>query len=141
MVSNTKTGLKNFHGTKSHLRRDYGYYGLGIYISPYFQTSYGYSSPVVNLYPKSRFPNIFCISLCEVANVPELKKCTEDETTLQDEKAIILRFIFVSEEQYLQENQQPSQYLYQQAENYNLEKHPITKIPTLNDVLKYFSKK
>jgi hypothetical protein len=123
------------------LRRDEGDHGLGIYLSPHFTTSISYTSPSVNGYPKSQFSHVYCIGLCEVEKVPKLKKCTETETTFQDENAIILRFIVIIpyQSQDIQMNCFP--YNYTSGVVLDLEKTPITTIPTLPDILRYFSTK
>lgn len=117
-----REGLKNMSGSKHQVNG--AAYGPGIYLSPVFSTSIGYSRGCQNGYPKSQFPNFRAIFLCEVAQVPELLKKASSVTTLQDNQAIIVRFLFLI----------PSNF---NNFEYNLERNPITKIPTLQDIMKH----
>lgn len=69
-------------------------YGPGIYLAADASTSLGYSQPVQNLYSNSIFSSsLSLIALCEVVPVSQLKDFG-GIATLQDEEAIIVRFIF-----------------------------------------------
>lgn len=69
-------------------------YGPGIYLASDYSTSLGYAQPVSNLYKNSMFGNsLTCLALCEVVPVSQYKDFG-GVATLQDEEALIVRFIF-----------------------------------------------
>lgn len=69
-------------------------YGPGIYLAWDYGTSMGYAQPVHNLYRNSMLgQNLTCIALCEVLPVKKFKDFG-GIATLQDERALIVRFIF-----------------------------------------------
>lgn len=69
-------------------------YGPGIYLASDVSTSLGYTAPVHNLYGNSMLgKNLTCIALCEVVPVKKFKDFG-GIATLQDEGALIVRFIF-----------------------------------------------
>jgi len=101
-----RTGLRNASGTSLQLNG--AAYGKGIYLSPNATMSFGYSQRSnyarVSTTPspssqstKSRFlssSNFFCVALCEVANIPDIKK-NGDIWVCPQEDAVVTRFFFV----------------------------------------------
>lgn len=100
-----RVGLKNASGTKLQLNG--AAYGKGIYLSPAGSMSFGYSSRnhynppagTAAVTPKSgnRFlssADFHCVALCEVANLPDIKK-NGDIWVCPSEDAVVTRFFFV----------------------------------------------
>lgn len=68
--------------------------GPGIYLAMNDTTSLSYAQPVRNLYRNSMLgDNLTCLALCEVVPVKKFKEFG-DIATLQDESALIVRFLF-----------------------------------------------
>eukprot|EP00026_Physarum_polycephalum_P002462 Phypoly_transcript_02469.p1 GENE.Phypoly_transcript_02469~~Phypoly_transcript_02469.p1 ORF type:complete len:782 (-),score=119.65 Phypoly_transcript_02469:460-2742(-) len=100
-----RTGLRNASGTGLQLNG--AAYGKGIYLSPNATMSFGYSQrsvfaprtgvPTTDTKSKSRFlssSNFFCVALCEVANIPDIKK-NGDIWVCPQEDPVVTRFFFV----------------------------------------------
>jgi hypothetical protein len=114
-----RMGLKNVSGTS--FQKNGAAHEKGIYLSPESSTSLSYVIPVLNLFPQSQFKVIKAIALCEVAKVKDLIAKTTNISTLQDEKAIIMRFLFLMDQN-------------QNIHQVDLRKTTIS-APTLKDIL------
>lgn len=126
-------------------------YGPGIYLAKDVHTSLSYIRLVKNLYKNSELgPYFSLIALCEV--IPNEKyKDFSSIATLQDEEAIIVRFVFpiISKRSYF--NDYDDDYgddygnnNYSDDDNYyNVRAGTITSndIPKINDVLRYLEMK
>jgi poly [ADP-ribose] polymerase 6/8 len=89
-----RQGLKN--ASRTPLQANGAMLGSGIYMARNSETSWGYSHPGRNHYVGSELGvNIQAISLCEVAPVPTLHDYGEAHV-LEDEQAVIVRFLFVN---------------------------------------------
>jgi len=118
-----RNGLKNASGTS--LQANGAALGAGIYFAMEAQTSMGYSRSTANAYHNSVISNkdaFTIISLCQVAQVPELKNHGWAHT-LTNEDAVIVRFVFVTP-----------------TLSWNVISNPPTKIPSLESVLQYYAK-
>jgi hypothetical protein len=89
-----RNGLKNASGTG--LMANGASLGSGIYMARNSATSWDYSAPGKNHYRASALgPAVHAIALCEVALVPTLHD-HEWAHVLEDEEAVIVRFLFVN---------------------------------------------
>jgi poly [ADP-ribose] polymerase 6/8 len=94
-----RDGLKNASGTD--LQVNGASLGRGIYLARNSDVSWGYSRTSGNLYRGSQLgQTIHAIALCEVAKVPSLAD-KDWAHVLGDEEAVIVRFLFVTPEQKL----------------------------------------
>lgn len=120
-----RNGLKNMSYTDCV---NGAWYGPGIYLATDASMSLGYTQTVENLYRNSMFGSSFTlIALCEV--VPN--KCFKDFgnfATLQDDDAIIVRFVFpVSESDF--------------CTHCSVNEIKSESIPTIDDVIKFLERK
>ena len=114
-----RNGLKNASGTD--LQANGAVHGAGIYFAPQAQTSLGYSVRGRNNYRNSVFGrDLQVLALCEVCRDPSLKSFGW-ALTLQNEAAVICRFLLVI----------PSGVSF----SFDMERQQIGKIPGLRDVL------
>jgi len=115
-------GLKNYSGQPQQAHG--AALGPGIYFAPEASTSWGYSPQLSRAYVNSELgDNYSIISLCEVAKVSSLK-CHGWAYTLGDEKACIVRYLFVGS-----------------SFNHDIVRSPPSKVPTLENILHYYSNK
>ncbi|EAY04819.1 UBA/TS-N domain containing protein [Trichomonas vaginalis G3] len=113
-----RNGLKN--GTGTEMQQNGKVFGSGIYLASELLTSLNYVKNVQNEYARSTLGNsLQAVGLCEVAKVPDL----EDHGrayTLMNEKAIVVRFLFVGANF-----------------SYDVVQKPLERVPKLKDILNY----
>ena len=114
-----RNGLKI--ATNTSLQQNGNALGKGIYFSKDSNVSFGYARPCPNRYANSHLPkNLSMVGLCSVAKVKSLKNFNWAHT-LNDETAVIVRFLFVAPPMF-------------QFDTLN---KAIRHIPTLEEVLRY----
>ena len=114
-----RNGLVNASGTR--LQANGACYGSGIYFARDSGTSIGYIREKTNPYKGTALgKNFNCIGLCEIAKVPEGLRDNGWNHTLQDDKAVIVRFLLVNLEARV-----------------DVLANPPFDVPTLRDVLEY----
>lgn len=113
----TRNGLKNMSNVQGGVIHGAAY-GPGIYLAHDSSTSFGYVQHLSNKYRNSCLGRSFpLISLCEIANVPELKSFGNIRTLIKEE-ACVVRFLFA-------------------GGNFQWDtiRNPPSKVPSLQDIL------